>query len=196
MICGLEAETVSSAASRSPYAADATAADGLVGSIRDRSDQGVELRRGRPIAELVRASCVPPHVDDDRGVSGDGTPRSGFERLLRAVCDGQVGAVFSIEASRLARNGREWHTLLEFCGIVGVLLIDAETVYDPRLTNDRLLLGVEVRSRSAPCRSLEEEFYLPARFVDLGNDKCRKQEVIRQEFQSFVGFNIKIADTS
>jgi hypothetical protein len=112
------------------------------------------------------------------------------------VCDGQVSAVFSIEASRLARNGREWHTLLEFCGIVGVLLIDAETVYDPRLTNDRLLLGVEVRSRSAPCRSLEEEFYLPARFVDLGNDKCRKQEVIRQEFQSFVGFNIKIADTS
>jgi DNA invertase Pin-like site-specific DNA recombinase len=59
------------------------------------------------------------------------------------VCDGQVGAVFSIEASRLARNGREWHTLLEFCGIVGVLLIDAETVYDPWLTNDRLLLGVK-----------------------------------------------------
>jgi hypothetical protein len=55
-------------------------------------------------------------IDDDLGVSGDGTPRSGFERLLRAVCDGQVGAVFSIEASRLARNGREWHTLLEFCG--------------------------------------------------------------------------------
>jgi|GEM_PF-5163940 hypothetical protein len=119
---------------------------------------------------------------------------------LNACCAqcamGRWVAVFSIEASRLARNGREWHTLLEFCGIVGVLLIDAETVYDPRLTNDRLLLGVEVRSRSAPCRSLEEEFYLPARFVDLGNDKCRKQEVIRQEFQSFVGFNIKIADTS
>jgi excisionase family DNA binding protein len=82
-------------------------------------------------------------IDDDLGVSGDGTPRSGFERLLRAVCDEQVGAVFSIEASRLARNGREWHTLLEFCGIVGVLLIDAEAVYDPRLTNDRLLLGVK-----------------------------------------------------
>ncbi len=76
-------------------------------------------------------------------ISGSGIPRSGFERLLRAVCDGQVGAVFSIEASRLARNGREWHTLLEFCGIVGVLLIDAEAVYDPRLTNDRLLLGMK-----------------------------------------------------
>lgn len=82
-------------------------------------------------------------IDEDLGLSGEGIPRSGFERLLRAVCEGQVGAVFSIEASRLARNGREWHTLLEFCGIVGVLLIDAQAVYDPRLTNDRLLLGIK-----------------------------------------------------
>ena len=67
-------------------------------------------------------------VDDDLGVSGEGIYRSGFERLLRAVCGGQVGAVFSIEASRLARNGREWHTLLEYCSIVGTLLIDAETI--------------------------------------------------------------------
>jgi excisionase family DNA binding protein len=82
-------------------------------------------------------------IDDDLGISGDGTRRPGFERLLRALCDGQVGAVFSIEASRLARNGREWHTLLEFCSIVGALLIDAETIYDPGLTNDRLLLGMK-----------------------------------------------------
>jgi Resolvase, N terminal domain len=51
-------------------------------------------------------------IDDDLGISGSGTRRPGFERLLRALCDGQVGAVFSIEASRLARNGRDWHTLL------------------------------------------------------------------------------------
>ena len=82
-------------------------------------------------------------IDDDLGISGSGTPRPGFERLLRALCDGQVGAVFSIEASRLARNGRDWHTLLEFCSVVGALLIDAEAVYDPRLTNDRLLLGMK-----------------------------------------------------
>ena len=82
-------------------------------------------------------------IDDDLGRSGEGTARSGFERLLRAVCEGQVGAVFSLEASRLARNGREWHTLLEFCAIVGTLLIDGETVYDPRLTNDQLLLGIK-----------------------------------------------------
>ena len=82
-------------------------------------------------------------IDDDLGISGGGTSRPGFERLLRALCDGQIGAVFSIEASRLARNGRDWHTLLEFCNIVGALLIDAEAVYDPRLTNDRLLLGMK-----------------------------------------------------
>ena len=57
-------------------------------------------------------------------ILGSGTRRPGFERLLRELCDGQVGAVFSIEASRLARNGRDWHTLLEFCRIVGALLID------------------------------------------------------------------------
>jgi DNA invertase Pin-like site-specific DNA recombinase len=47
-------------------------------------------------------------IEDDLGISGDGTRRPGFERLLRALCDGQVGAVFCIEASRLARNGGEW----------------------------------------------------------------------------------------
>ena len=51
--------------------------------------------------------------------------------------------MFGIEASRLARNGRGWHTLLEFCGIVGVLLINAQAIYDPGLTNDRLLLGIK-----------------------------------------------------
>src|SRR3989449_4229464 len=82
-------------------------------------------------------------IDDDLGISGSGTRRPGFERLLRALCDGHVGAVVSIEASRLARNGRDWHTLLEFCSVVGALLIDADAVYDPRLTNDRLLLGMK-----------------------------------------------------
>ena len=63
-------------------------------------------------------------IDDDLGRSGSGTARPGFERLLSAVCEGGVGAVLSLEISRLARNGREWHTLMEFCAIVGSLLID------------------------------------------------------------------------
>jgi len=59
-------------------------------------------------------------VDDDLGRSGSGVTRPGFDRLLTAVGWGEVGAVFAIEASRLARNGRDWHTLLEFCAIVGI----------------------------------------------------------------------------
>ena len=82
-------------------------------------------------------------IDDDLGRSGSGTHRPGFERLLGALCDGKVGAVFSIEASRLARNGRDWHTLLEFCSVVGALLIDAAGIYDPTLIDDRLMLGIK-----------------------------------------------------
>src|SRR3954453_22407133 len=82
-------------------------------------------------------------VDDDLGRSGAGTPRPGFEKLLAAICEGRVGAVVSLEASRLARNGRDWHTLLEFCGLVGTLIVDEEAIYDPRSPNDRLLLGMK-----------------------------------------------------
>ena len=80
-------------------------------------------------------------IDEDLGRSGGGQVRPGFERLLAAICDGTAGAVLAIEASRLARNGRDWHTLLEFCAFVNSLIIDEDGIYDPRLINDRLLLG-------------------------------------------------------
>jgi DNA invertase Pin-like site-specific DNA recombinase len=82
-------------------------------------------------------------IDDDLGRSGGGVSRPGFERLLAAICEGRVGAVFAIEASRLARNGRDWHTLIEFCGLVGTVIVDEDGVYDPRHPNDRLLLGMK-----------------------------------------------------
>src|SRR6204780_614026 len=82
-------------------------------------------------------------IDDDLGRSGSGIARPGFEKLLAAICEGRVGGVVSIEASRLARNGRDWHTLLEFCGLVGTVIIDEDGVYDPRHPNDRLLLGMK-----------------------------------------------------
>ena len=82
-------------------------------------------------------------IDDDLGRSGSGVARPGFERLLLAICEGRVGAVLAVEASRLARNGRDWHTLLEFCALVGCLLADEDGLYDPRLPNDRLLLGMK-----------------------------------------------------
>jgi DNA invertase Pin-like site-specific DNA recombinase len=83
-------------------------------------------------------------IDEDLGRSGMGlADRSGFDQLVRAVCRGAVGAIFCLEASRLARNGREWQGLIEFCGIMGTLIVDAEVIYDPALCDDRLLLGVK-----------------------------------------------------
>src|SRR6201997_2950141 len=79
-------------------------------------------------------------IDDDLGRSGSGQLRPGFERLLAAIC---AGAVLAIEASRLARNGRDWHPLLEFCAFVNSLIIDEDGIYDPRQVNDRLLLGLK-----------------------------------------------------
>ena len=82
-------------------------------------------------------------IDDDLGRSAGGARRPGFERLLASICEGRVGAVMSVEASRLARNGRDWHTLLEFCGLVGTIIVDEDGVYDPASPNDRLLLGMK-----------------------------------------------------
>jgi DNA invertase Pin-like site-specific DNA recombinase len=82
-------------------------------------------------------------IDDDLGRSGGGIARPGFERLLAVICEARVGAVLAIEASRLARNGRDWHTLIEFCGLVGTIIVDEEGIYDPRHPNDRLLLGMK-----------------------------------------------------
>src|SRR5229473_1544075 len=82
-------------------------------------------------------------IDDDLGRSGGGVSRPGFERLLAAICSGSVGAVLAIEVSRLARNGRDWHTLIEFCGLVGTIIVDEDGIYDPRNPNDRLLLGMK-----------------------------------------------------
>jgi DNA invertase Pin-like site-specific DNA recombinase len=83
-------------------------------------------------------------IDDDLGRSGSGLmERPGFQRLVAEVCTGEIGAVFCIEASRLARNGRDWHHLIELCGMVGAVVIDPDGVYDPALVNDRLLLGLK-----------------------------------------------------
>ena len=82
-------------------------------------------------------------IDDDLGISGAGVHRPGFDALLEAVCKGRVGLVLSIEASRLSRNGREWHTLLDFCAIVGCLVGDRDRLYDPALIDDRMYLGLK-----------------------------------------------------
>ena len=83
-------------------------------------------------------------IDDDLGRSGsDRQERPGFGRLLAAVCQGQAGAVFALEASRLARNNRDWHHLVDLCTLTETLLVDDDGIYDPRELNDRLVLGLK-----------------------------------------------------
>src|SRR5271167_4717558 len=82
-------------------------------------------------------------IDDDQGQSGrTADQRGGFQRLLSEVTMEHVGLILGIDMSRIARNNKDWHTLLEMCAIFGTLLADEDGVYDPRDTNDRLLLGL------------------------------------------------------
>src|SRR5258705_11591471 len=81
-------------------------------------------------------------IDDDLGRSGGGIARPGFERLLAAICEARVGAVLAIEASRLARNGRDWHPLIEFCALIGTVIVDEDGIHDPQHSNDRCRLGI------------------------------------------------------
>jgi DNA invertase Pin-like site-specific DNA recombinase len=83
-------------------------------------------------------------IDDDQGQSGrTADRRSGFQRILAEVTMEHVGLILGIEMSRIARNNRDWHNLLEMCAIFGTILADEDGVYDPQDSNDRLLLGLK-----------------------------------------------------
>ena len=82
-------------------------------------------------------------IDDDLGKSGTSSrDRQGFQTLIAEVGLGKAGLVMSLDASRLARNNRDWHQLLELCSLFGVLIADGERLYDPAAYHDRLLLGL------------------------------------------------------
>lgn len=74
-------------------------------------------------------------------------PASRAERASRAWFApwrrGVVGAVFALEVSRLARSSDDWRKLLALCAVAAVLVIDEQTVYDPGLPDDRLLLDLK-----------------------------------------------------
>ena len=111
-------------------------------------------------------------IDDDLGISASGSvARPGFERLVAALCSGEVGAVFCLEVSRLARNGRDWHHVLEICGMVEARVVDHDGVYDPRLPNDRLLLGMKGSI------SEFEPGILRTRMLDAARTKARRGEL-------------------
>jgi hypothetical protein len=82
-------------------------------------------------------------IDEDQGRSGrtvEGRP--GFQRLLAEVGLDHVGIILGVELSRLARSCRDWHQLIELCGLFHTLLADQNGLYDPTDHNDRLLLGL------------------------------------------------------
>lgn len=146
-------------------------------------------------------------IDDDQGRSASGTvARPGFDRLVALLCAGDVGAVLCLDASRLARNGRDWHHLLELCGLVEARVIDLDGVYDPCRANDRLLLGMKgsisefelnvLRTRMHDAKREKAHRgelrisvpvgYIWHRDVGLGFDPdARLQEVIRLIFTRF-----------
>ncbi len=83
-------------------------------------------------------------IDQDQGHSGaSALGRDGFQYLMAEVGLGRVGAVLSLEASRLARSCCDWYRLIEVCGLTDTLVIDEDGVYDPTQYNDRLLLGIK-----------------------------------------------------
>lgn len=146
-------------------------------------------------------------IDDDLGRSASGTvARPGFDRLVAWLCAGKVGAVLCQDASRLARNGRDWHHLLELCGLVEARVIDHDGIYNPCQPNDRLLLGMKgsisefelgvLRTRmldaaKAKARRGELRLSVPFGYIwhreaGLGLDPdLRLQEVIRLIFTRF-----------
>src|SRR6478609_506410 len=78
-------------------------------------------------------------IDADLGVSGRSTEgRDGFRYLISRVCLGEVGAVFGLEVSRLARSTADLTRLLELARLTDTLLIDGDGVYDLTDFNDRL----------------------------------------------------------
>ena len=182
--------------------------------VRQSTPQQVQLnlesqRRQYELVEVARRRGFTniEVIDDDLGRTASGAvERPGFDRLVAALCAGQVGAVLCLEASRLARNGRDWHHLLELCGLVEARVIDLDGVYDPCRPNDRLLLGMKgsisefelgiIRSRmyeAARSKAKRGELKISSpigyawdRYVGLGLDPDRRlQEVIRLVFQKF-----------
>lgn len=112
-------------------------------------------------------------IDEDLGRSASGTvTRAGFERRVAEVWLGKVGAVAAREVSRFARNSREWQQLVEVCRVVDTVLVDQETVYAPRQSNDRLLLGLKGSLNEYELDLLRQ------RSVEARREKARRGELI------------------
>src|SRR5260221_12282634 len=98
-------------------------------------EKALELGWSEPAVQIL---------DRDLGKSGAQiTGREDFKTLVAEVSMGQVGAVFALEVSRLARSNLDWHRLLQLCAFTDTLVIDADGCYSPADFNDGLLLGLK-----------------------------------------------------
>ena len=119
-------------------------------------------------------------LDRDLGVSGTQmTGREDFKTLVADVSMRQVGAVFALEVSRLARSNLDWHRLLELCALTQTLVIDEDGCYDPADFNDGLLLGLKGTMAQA------ELHFLRVRLLGGKINKAKKGEL---RFPLPVGF--------
>ena len=85
-------------------------------------------------------------IDEDQGLSGrTADNRAGFQRLMAEVGLNHVGIVLGLELSRLSRSNKDWHQLVDVCGIFNTLLGDQDGVYDSSDGNDRLTARDEGR---------------------------------------------------
>jgi len=110
----------------------------------------------------------------DRDLGKTGTQMAGredFKTLVADVSMGQVGAVFALEVSRLARSNLDWHRLLELCAFTATLVIDEDGCYDPADFNDGLLLGLKGTMAQA------ELHFLRARLQGGKLNKAKKGEL-------------------
>ncbi len=129
------------------------------------------VERARSLGWPARAVKT---VDEDQGSTGSTSAhREGFKNLMAEIGAGQVGIVFALEASRLARSNADWHRLVEICVVTNTLLADETAVYDPRDPNDRLLLGVKGTISEA------ELFTLKQRLHEGRWNKAKRGELVR-----------------
>lgn len=117
-------------------------------TLRQVAENQESTRRQYALRDRARALGWPEEqvvtVDTDLGLSGaSAADRAGFQKLVADVGMGRVGIVLGLEVSRLARNCADWHRLLEICALTHTLIMDEDGIYDPRLFNDRLLLGLK-----------------------------------------------------
>jgi len=117
------------------------------------------------------ARCIV--IDEDLGLSGaQSFNRPGYQRLVSMVALREVGIVFGLEISRLARNSLDWYQLLELAAAFDVLIADEDGVYNPGEFNDRLLLGLKGTISEV------ELYQIKARMVRGRLNKAQRGELI------------------